>query len=202
VIKDNSPQWRHRDSLTRAVSILEEQFADDPQVPEKIAQGHPPFSSVVFALACLDPRHPEVRDTYNAIKQGYEVTAYFSTVYACVSPQEFLGWLSHDLDQNVDDYNYNVLVGAVVRRLKRDLVVRSLVQEQLVQPGIAKPVQVNLIRLLNAAGFVSPEIIQFCVTDANAQLATGMVECALDVVTGNIRGLPLPLLDVALATAG
>jgi hypothetical protein len=188
------------DDVTRAISILEDHFEDRQAVAAEIAKGQHPFSNIVLALAALDPDHPIVAEVYESIRAGNSVTVpeYFATVYACLPAEKIIDALRVDIERRdiVNRYNHDQLSGPVIRRIKRDSQARAAFVGAL-GGAYSSAVKMNLLRLLDAAAHVTPELSERCLAEANSQIRAGMVECAFDVVTGTVRAIPLSLLDIA-----
>jgi len=200
-IKHRGQDWRNFDAVRTAISILEDQFKDRKELAAEIAEGYHPFSNIVRALAAIDPGHSVVGEEFNAMQRGAPVTDSegFAILYARVKAEKIVELLKYHLESQglLNEFNHDNVSGAIIRRIKRDPQARTVIADALL--GGAHPtVKMNLYRLLDSAGFITPEIIQRCLCDANSQLRAGMVECGFDVVAGAVRGLPLSLLDVAI----
>jgi hypothetical protein len=195
------PNFDAVDAVRSAISILEEQFEDPQRLAAEIAEGSHPFSNIVRALAAIDPAHPFVGQACEAIQAGQSITLleYFATAYARVKAEKIVELLTYDIEGRglVNEHNHDDVSSAVIRRIKRDPQVRAVIADTLLGSA-PQSVKMNLYRLLDSAGFITPEIIQTCLSDANSQLRAGMVECGFDVVAGAVRGIPLSLLDVAI----
>jgi energy-coupling factor transporter ATP-binding protein EcfA2 len=199
-IKRDAQEWSRPTALETAISILEEQFDDRQTLAAEFSVGSQPFSRDALALAVFDPDQPVVGEELAAIMSGRAVplARAFTILYARVKPEKIADLLMRHLAMPglLNEYNHAGLSSAIIRRLKRDPEARAAFVDAL--DGSHGALKMNLYRLLDSAGFATPEIIQRCLGDANSQLRAGMVECGFDVVAGAVRGVPLPLLDVAI----
>jgi energy-coupling factor transporter ATP-binding protein EcfA2 len=188
------------DTVTRAIAILGEQFQNDGAIAAEIADGERQFSPILLALAALNPDHPWLGETYKAIMAGGSVTmpVYFATLYARIKSQDIVRELQRDLDRTgaINRYNCDDVSTPIIRRLKRDADARATVTDTLLGSG-SPGTKMNLFRLMDAAGLITPLIREKCLGEANEQVIRGMVESAFDLVTGTGRSIPLCLLDVA-----
>jgi hypothetical protein len=198
-IRREGPDRWESDAASRAISILEEQFENHQQIAAQIAEQKNPFGGIELALAVLDPDHPYVRQMFEMVRNKQQVTVleYFAVSYACRKAEDVARMLAADLDDMslLHQFNHDDFAGAVIRRIKRDRQVRTIVTTTVLGEA-PKGLKMNLVRLLDKAGFLTPDLKEFCVSEANTQIRTGMVEGSFDVVEGMMRGIPLALLDI------
>jgi hypothetical protein len=200
IVNYREPPYRF-DSVLHSISILEEHFEDRRAIAAEIFEGQRPSRAVLLALAALDPDHPVVAEAYKAIKAGYPgatVAEYFALEYACVPAEDIIGVLWVDTEERdiVDRYSHDQLSGPVIRRIKRDPRARAAFISAL-DGNYSSGFKTNILRLLGAAGLVTPALSARCLAEANSLIRAGMVECATDVLSGLARAIPLSLLDIA-----
>jgi hypothetical protein len=198
-------EWGHLESLRTATALLEAQFDDRRDIAQEIAKDRHPSSNIVIALAALDPQHPFVVETWQAIQHGQPSTLfeYFAAAYACIPAKEFLKLLAGDIENRhrVDPFSSKNLLEQVLRRVKRDRGVQAEFESAL-SAKVPKNVKANAGVLLARAGLLTEETRQACAEEANSEMRAGMIECGFDLSAGLTTGLPLVLLDATEGSAG
>jgi hypothetical protein len=200
-IRGFRPPPYYYDSIFTAISILEDQFDDSPGIAAEILEGHHASSAILIALAALNPNCPEVSEVYQAIRAGnaYLTAAeYFAVKYARLPQEDLVPGLRFDTEERViiNRYTRDQLSVPVIRRIRRDPDAKAALIDAL-DGNYPSGLKTNILRLLDAAGLVSPHLRERCFTEGNSLIRAGMVECALDVLSGVARSIPLSLLDIA-----
>jgi hypothetical protein len=206
---------RHTDfvrSSFAAAELLAESFPGNEQVSAKLLEAFAsnrsgdwffPRPELAVALAIGWPRSPHVQQLYvQMLREGDSVhedyAAYFEiTLSQCPADQFPLRLQRHLAASGVVSNRYvsRALLGAVARRLRRDSDARGALLMALTESS--QPTnKASFARCLAIADGLSEQLAGYCSREIHHQIEVENPEIGYDVISGELRGILLSLLDV------
>ncbi|MGH7778484.1 MAG: hypothetical protein ACREQR_01480 [Candidatus Binataceae bacterium] len=157
---------------------------------------------LAVALSVGWPESPLVDELYSQMIRGdsmyKDYTAYFEVTLSRCLAADLPGRLQrHFAVSGVvsNQYVSRALVRGLVRRLKRDPDAASALLAAL-NESVSASDKASIARSLASANGLSPELAGYCSREIRAQMALDCPDLGFDVVSGEIRGIALSLLDV------
>ena len=198
-----------------AAEILAENFASDPYVRGKLFEALPiqqtdPISvrpELPLALCLGWPEDPLIEELYRWSRDIPEIlsnyTAYFEVTLSHCPISEFRDRLFRHLgarEVQRNAYASRALLKSAVRRIRKDREVESSLLERF-NDQLKPAEKASVPRLLASANGVSSEVLQFCANEIDRQNQLESPELGFDVVSAEIRGVYLSLLDALTGPA-
>ncbi len=194
-----------------AAELLAQAFGGDEEVYSKLIEALPIVRNgawlfarpqVIVSLCIGWPKAPVIDELYAQLLRApdsiSDYAAFFEVVFARCPTNQLPDRLQRHLTASGvvnNPYVSRALVKALTRRLRTDPETVRVLASMLTE-SLHASAKASITRALAVTDGVSSELVTYCNSEIRHQLALKSPELGFDVVSGEVRGVVLSLLDV------
>ncbi len=189
-------------SIATSLDLIEEHFANDPDILQELDQKYRPFSNRFDMLAVLVAGWPQSSQTQRIIQETQDQSkpfiVYARTTAKLGESKKIEEWLSQELNAPSDfhSFHWQVCAEQIVKRLRTDQELARLFEERIFSTpsGLVKT---SYPKLLSTAGQLTSSLRAWCTEELERQVnSPGVQEFGVDITRGEIVSVARAQLEI------